>query len=48
MGDDEVVQAGRLSQSEPVCQVRELQSHSLSTKEAKPLKGSFRVRVVRE
>lgn len=48
MGDDEIVQAGRLSHREPVCRVRELQSHSLSTKEAKPLKGSVQVQVVRE
>lgn len=48
VGDDEVMQASRLSQREPVCRVRELQSHSLSTKEAKSLKGSAQVRMVRE
>lgn len=39
---------GRLSQSEPVCRVRGLQSHSTSTKEAKSLKGSAQVQMIRE
>lgn len=36
MGADEAVQAG-LSQSEPVCRVRELPSHPISAEEANPL-----------
>lgn len=39
VGDDEAMQAG-LSQREPVCRVRELQSHPVSAEEAQPSKGS--------
>lgn len=46
MGDDEALQAG-LSQSEPVCRVRELPSHPRSTEEAKPLTDSVHLQVTR-
>lgn len=48
VGYDEATQQAGLSQSEPVCPVRELPSQLRSTEVARPLKGLIYLRVIKE